>query len=77
MCTIVLEERAVLMLQVCSEPSLKSSRFYMYGGEETTGNLWKWPIRIRNGGKRTEPQKRMGNVRETSQGGAPATTTET
>jgi hypothetical protein len=49
--TSVSEESTVSILQVYSEPSWKSRRLYTHRGEETTDNLWEWPIRIRNGGK--------------------------
>ena len=45
----VSEEIPVSILQVCSEPSWKSRRLYTHRGEETTDDLWEWPIRIRNG----------------------------
>lgn len=41
------------------------------GGQKTSQGLWGWQIRIRNGGKRTDPHKPMGNVRRKIQGDAP------
>ena len=49
--TSVSEESTVSVLLVCSDPNWKSRRLYTHRLEETTDNLWEWPIIIRKGGK--------------------------